>query len=60
MKPFAEVIRQVGDAALKEVLEDLNREEKTIVDDEAFAGYAYPKKTTVQKNKPRSKPTKKA
>jgi hypothetical protein len=46
MKPFAEVIRQVGDAALKEVLEEMKHEEKTIVDDEvAVPDYAMPKKT---------------
>ena len=54
MKPFAEEIRQVGDAALKEVLEEMKHEEEPIVDDEAFPDYAIPKKTTGRK-----KPTRK-
>ena len=59
-KPFAEMIREVGDAALKEVLKEMKQEEETIVDDEAFPDGAMPEKSTDRKNKSRSKCTKKA
>ena len=39
---------------------DLGEVIKTIVDDEAYPDYALPKKTTGQKNKARTKRTKKA
>jgi hypothetical protein len=56
MKPFAEVIRQVGDAALKEVLEEMKQQEpKTIVDDGALPDHAIPKETTGRKSKTRGK-----
>jgi hypothetical protein len=39
---------------------DIGQVIKTIVDDEAYPDYALPKKTTGQKNKARTKRTKKA
>jgi hypothetical protein len=51
LKPFKEVIRQVGDAALTRVLEETKQEDDAIVDDEAFPDYAIPKKTAGRKKR---------
>jgi hypothetical protein len=49
LKPFEEMIRQVGDATLKEVLEGMKQEKETIVDDQAFPDYGLPKRTAGRK-----------